>query len=160
MLFRSDGSVSSIHELPLAQFIDPQATSGPADLDTSLLRHSLLQASPTRDSVLITFGDLETKSFHRVRFHPTKVRADVRIRIPIGRQEGTIGAPRFTPGLNAPMEAIHGDGGLVLYVSSKERLDYVAFQDGTWSEARSIALDAVTTSEVVLSAIRRLVSEQ
>lgn len=160
MLAIEDGSVSSIHELPLSQFIDANAPSGPEDLDTSLLRHALLQASPARDSVLITFGDLETRSFHRASFRPTKVIADTRIRIPLGRQAGPIGAPRFNLGVNATMEVVQGDGGLVLYVSGEERLDYVTFQDGSWSEARSIALDKVTSSEVVLSAIRRLVSEQ
>jgi hypothetical protein len=160
MLAIEEGSVSSIHELPLSEFVDRNAPSGPEDLDSSVLRHSLLQASATRDSVLITFGDLETRAFHRVRFRPTKVIADTRIRIPIGRQDGSMGAPRFTPGLDASLEAIHGDDGLVLYVSGRERLDYVTFQNGAWSESRSIALDGTTTSEVVLSAIRRLVSEQ
>ena len=154
-----DGAVADVIEVDLASFVDVSA-AGPEDLDLSILKQPLLHTSPTRDSVLITFGDIETRSLHQVRFRPTKIVSDTRIRIPIGRTEGAIGAPRFPVAANAHVEGAQADGGLVLYVSLENTLQYVALKNGKWSATRTIALDSVTTREVALNAIRRLALEQ
>lgn len=159
MLPIENGAVVEVLEADLSEFVDT-TVSGPENVDASVLKQALLHTSPSRDNVLITFGDVATRSLHRVRFHPTKIASDVRIRIPIGRAEGGIGAPRFAVGVDARVESIEANGGLILYVSSDDRLQYVALRQGTWSSSRTIALDSSTTREVVLSAIRRLALEQ
>lgn len=161
MLAIEEGAIGEFQELDLSTFIDPaEAASVDEEIDLSVLRQPLLYPSPMRDSVLITFGDVETRSFHRVRLSPTKVREDVRIRIPVGRNEGKLGAPRFPVASDSRTEVVHGDSGLAIYVFAADRFDYVTYNDGAWSEPRSIALDAVTTKEVAVGAVRRLVSEQ
>lgn len=159
MLPIEDGVVADVIEADLTAFVDPKAL-GPDDLEPSVLRQALMNTSATRDSVLITFGDIDTRSLHQVRFHPTKVVSDTRIRIPIGRSEGGIGAPRFPVAADARVEGIQADGGLVLYVSLADKLHYVTLKHGKWSAVRSIAVDAVTTQEVALKAIQRLAQEQ
>ena len=154
-----NGGVVDVIDVNLTEFVDT-TVSGPEDLDLAVLKQSLVHASTSRDSVLVTFGDLETRSFHQVRFNPRKVVSDVRIRIPIGRAEGPIGAPRFVVNADARIEGVHGENGLALYVLGKNKLRYVTMNDGAWSETRTITLDELTSSEMVLGAIRRLVSEQ
>jgi hypothetical protein len=165
MLAIEDGSIGEFQELDLSKFIQPAEAEAAAEtvdteIDLSVLRQPLLNPSPMRDSVVITFGDIETRSFHRVRLTPTKVREDVRIRIPVGRHEGKLGAPRFPVASDMRTEVVHGDSGLAIYVFAADRVDYVVYHDGSWSGPRAIALDAVTTKEVAIGAVRRLVSEQ
>lgn len=159
MLPIENGAVADVIEVDLSSFVASDLTADET-IDPSILKQSILHTSPTRDSVLVTFGDVVTGSLHQVRFRPTKVIAETRIRIPIGRSEGAIGAPRFAVAADARVEGVQADGGLVLYVATPDKLHYVTLKEGTWSDARTIALDAVTTREVVLNAIRRLANEQ
>lgn len=160
MLPIENGAVADAIEVDLSSFVEEGDSFVSDDTSLEILKQSLLHTSPTRDSVLVTFGDLATQSFHQVRFKPTKIISDVRIRIPVGRAEGAIGAPRFPVAADSRVEGVQGETGLALYVSGRDKLRYVTLHQGEWSEVRTIVLDSMTSTEMVLGAIRRLVSEQ
>lgn len=161
MLTIEQGLVAAIHELDLSQFVDPAKAPIAGDENVSALKQSLLHSSPTRDSVLITFGHLDTRTMQQVRVRPTKIGSDVRIRIPIGRSEGATAAPRFSASANARVEGIYGDSGaLALYVRGEKDVSYIILRNGEWSVEKSIVLDGKITSELAVAAVRRLVDEQ
>lgn len=128
--------------------------------EISALRQPMLFPSARQESVLVTFGDLRTERLHRVRVYPVRPPvSDGRIRIPVGRSEGNIDAPRFRSAANG-MNALQGDDDdMALYVRDGEQLRYVLLREGKWSEERAIALDDQITASAAVDAIRRLVTE-
>ncbi len=130
--------------------------------DLGALRHPVLFASPKQESVLLTFGDSATKRLNRVRIYPVRPpQGNGRIRIPVGRGEGGIGAPRFNVTANSTMNALQGtdNGNLAFYVNEASTLRYVVLRNGEWTETRTIALDEQVTAPAAVDAIRRLVNE-
>lgn len=150
--------------LPLTPFLDDSNAFAEAATREELgaLRHPVLFASPKQESVLLTFGDLKTNRLNRIRIYPVRPpQADGRIRIPVGRSEGGVGAPRFNVAAQSTMNALQGtdNDNLAFYVSEPGTVRYVVLRDGEWTDARIITLDEQVTASAAVDAIRRLVNE-
>jgi hypothetical protein len=160
MLGLDKGGIESIRRLDLTGFsATAEGDALAPDADRSVLKQPLLFASPQQDSVLVVFGDPAKETLHQVRVRPTRVVAEGRLRVPVGRHERSNRAPSFRIAANSRIEGIAGDSRLALYTRDAARLQYVIMKDGTWSEARSIALDDQITSSAAIDALRRLLNE-
>lgn len=153
-----------VNFLPLTPFLEDSKTLGTATPreDLGALRHPVLFASPRQESVLLTFGDPATKRLNRVRIYPVRPpKSDGRIRIPVGRGEGGVGAPRFSVTANSSVNALQGNDNdnLAFYVRENSTLRYVVLRNGEWTDTRTIALDEQVTAPAAVDAIRRLVNE-
>lgn len=153
-----------VNFLDLAKFLDAGAAADLAATREELgaLRHPVLFASPKHESVLLTFGNPATNRLNRVRIYPVRPpKSDGRIRIPVGRGEGGVGAPRFNVTANSNMNALQGNDNdnLAFYVRDAAQVRYVVLRNGEWTEARTIALDEQITAPAAVDAIRRLVNE-
>lgn len=149
---------------------DPVTTNGegtPAEpvieeVDPAVLRQPVLFASPRQDSVLVIFGDLESKRIHQVRIRPTKpVLANGRLRVPVGKAEGSGGAPTLRLATEGSrVEGIYGSTErLALFTRETGKLQYVILKDGAWTPSGEIALDEQITSGTAVDALRRLLNE-
>lgn len=155
--------------LELASFIDAPATDAAkpqapveaiTDEQRNVLKQPLLFAAPTQDSVLVVFGDFASNSMHQVRVFPRNVKAEGRLRVPVGRREGTVGGPKFAVASETRIEGIYGSSkSLALFTRSAAKLDYVIMKDGAWTESRVIALDAQVTGDAAVDALRRLLHD-
>lgn len=162
MLPIDGGKVVHPKEVDLRQFVDFYSANGPADIDGSILRHPQLASSPNQDSVTLLFADVALRSFSRVRFTPTRgIKAEGRLRVPVGRREGGFPAPRFAVTGESRMESVFGASGrTAFYTIVDDHVRYVINDSGVWSEERSIALDAQITGSAAVSALQRMVTEQ
>lgn len=164
MLPIENGAVVDATAVDLRQFIDPFAAPapGPADADPSVYKHPQIITSAQQDSVSLVFGDPDTRSFRRVRFTPSKgVRADGRLRVPVGRNDGGFSAPRFRVGANARIDAVFGSGNrAAFYTVVDKRLEYVMLSEGKWSDRMVIALDEQITKGAAVGALQRMFTEQ
>ena len=149
-----------VNYLDLEQFVGTTSTSMTKE-ELSVLRHPILFASPKQESVLLTFGDFRTGRLNRVRVYPVRPPAsNGRIRIPVGRGDGSVGAPRFNVAANSNMNAVVGENdNMAFYVREDAKLNYVVLRDGKWCDSRSIVLDQQITAPAAIDAIRRLVNE-
>jgi hypothetical protein len=161
MLGIENGRVESIDQLDLPLFAtNAEGDVLAADADRSVLKQPLLFASPQQDSVLVVFGEPAKEALHQVRVRPTKVVADGRLRVPVGRHERSNKAPTFRVAAESRVEGIYGDSArLALYTRHANRLQYVIMKDGSWTEARFITLDEQITSSAAVDALRRLLNE-
>lgn len=159
MLAIENGRVASRETLNLSAFV-PLVDTPAVDVDRNLLKQPLLFASPNQDSVLVVFGDLATGGVHQVRVRPTKVVANGRLRVPVGRSEGTSTGPKFLVTANSRVEGIGGTSDrLALYTRGADKVSYVILKDGVWTEPNTIALDQQISSSAAIDALRRLVNE-
>ena len=160
MLALDKGSIESIRRLDLTQFAATAEGEALApDADRSVLKQPLLFSSPQQDSVLVVFGDPAKEALHQVRVRPTRVVAEGRLRVPVGRHERSNRAPSFRIAANSRIEGIAGDSRLALYTRDAARLQYTIMKDGAWSETRAITLDEQITSSAAVDALRRLLNE-
>ncbi len=143
--------------------VSPDGTSPAAVADQGVLKQPLLFSAPQQDSVLVVFGDLAANKLHQARIRPTKPPvADGRLRVPVGRSEGSSGAPRFASAnsANARIEGLYGTrDSMALYLRSGDTLEYVVMRDGAWTAPQTIALDTDITSGAAVDALRRLLNE-
>ncbi|HYI10567.1 MAG TPA: hypothetical protein VEK57_16015 [Thermoanaerobaculia bacterium] len=131
-------------------------------VDPAVLRQPLLFASPKQDSVLVIFGDVDTGRLHQVRIRPAKPPvANGRLRVPVGRGEGSSGAPTLKMATDASrVEGIYSSTErLALFTRDNGKLQYVIMKDAVWSETREIPLDEQITSTAAVDALRRLLNE-
>lgn len=155
-----NGRLEALERLDLSTFAaGVEGEALPADADRSVLKQPLLFASPQQDSVLVVFGEPEKEELHQVRVRPTKIVADGRLRVPVGRHERSNKAPTFRIAATSRIEGIAGDSRLALYTRDAARVQYVIMKDGAWSEPRSITLDEQITSSAAIDALRRLLNE-
>ncbi|HYK06036.1 MAG TPA: hypothetical protein VE974_30115 [Thermoanaerobaculia bacterium] len=161
MLALDKNGIESFRRLDLTGFAaDAEGDALAPDADRSILKQPLLFASPQQDSVLVVFGDPAKEELHQVRVRPTRVVAEGRLRVPVGRHERSNRAPSFRVAGTSRMEGIAGESRLALYNRDTARLQYAIMkEDGTWSEARSITLDEQITSSAAIDALRRLLNE-
>ncbi len=163
MLPIQDGRVMDSSGLDLSAFVD-RTVIGPEDVDASVLKHPMLSSSPQQDSVLLVFGDPSTRTFTKVRITPYRnVRADGRLRVPVGKAEGGFKAPSFSVSANSRLEGIFGtETPAAFYTVTGDALRYVLLDgiDGQWSETRTVTLDEKITSNAAVDALRRMIAEQ
>jgi hypothetical protein len=163
ILALENGRVAEVNYLDLDQFV-PEADGGEKESlskdEIAILRHPVLTMTERQESVLLTFGAIETASLHRVRVYPVKPPVtNGRIRIPVGRGEGGVPAPKFGKAASNSVAAISGDERMAYYTREGDKLHYVLLRDGQWSESRAIALDEQVSAPAAVEAIRRLVNE-
>jgi hypothetical protein len=159
MLTIESGHVTDVAELDLGQFIDKDRT-GAQDIDRTVLKYPMLTTSSTQDSVLLTFGAFETRSFSDVRITP-QIKAEGRLRVPIGKRDSSFSAPRLRMAADSVLEGVFSDKStLAFYTTIDNALHYTILKNGQWSEARVIALDEQITSSAAVSALRKMVTEQ
>lgn len=164
MLSVENGRVQSLDVVDLNGFGGPlekreKDEAAPA-ISAAVLKQPLLFAAPSQDSVVVVFGDTATGSLHQTRIKPTKVVANGRLRVPVGRREGGAGTPQFAVANESRIDGIYGNTNrLALYTRDGNKLQYVIMKDTAWTETRSIALDEQITSGAAIDALRRLMSE-
>lgn len=149
--------------LDLAQYRG-ENTSAPApdaSPDRTILKQPLLFSAPTQDSVLVVFGDFDTNQLHQVDVRPTRVKADGRLRVPVGRHQGGVGRPQLQASADSRVEGISEVGGrrMAIYTRGATRLDYAILKDGSWSAPQGVTLDDQLTASAAVDALRRLLSE-
>lgn len=162
MLPLENGKVVDATEVDLRQFIDPFVATGPADLDPSVFRHPQIISSTQQDNVSLVFGDPDSRNFLRVRFTPTRgVRAEGRLRVPVGRGDGGFAAPQFRVASDARMDGVFGARNRVaFYTVVDKHLEYVILSDGKWSDRLMIALDDQISNSAAVGALQRMITEQ
>lgn len=159
MLSIENGHVVDVAELELGQFVDGSIV-GPDDIDLSVLEHPMISTSSRQDSVLLTFGDLETRSFTQVRVTP-KVKSDGRLRVPIGKRDGGFASPSMNLTADAKLDGVFSENGrIAFYTIENDALRYAILKDGQWSETRSILLDDQFSNVRAVGALRKMVAEQ
>lgn len=158
MLPIENGVAGEISFLDLADFVTGDAAPADEEIDLSILKQPMLFLSGRDDSVLVVFGDQQTRRFHEVRVRPVfKIVENGRLRVPIGKREGGFNAPRFRATANSQINAVYRDSdNLAFYVQDGEVLHFVLRENGVWSDAKSTALDSQVTATDALSAIRKL----
>ena len=157
-----EGGKVEVTFLDLDAFATTPAAEGDlTEQELAVLRYPVLQSSQKQESVLVTFGNTETRRLHRVRVYPVKPPVtNGRIRIPVGRAEGDIGAPKFDKAAHNTVNAISGDTDrMAFYVNDGGKMHYVLLRDGVWTNAKSITLDQQITASAAVDAIRRLVND-
>ncbi|MDQ3283030.1 MAG: hypothetical protein M3Q69_16645 [Acidobacteriota bacterium] len=164
MLSIENGHVQTMDVVDLNTFggpaEKPAKDANAAPISPAVLKQPLLFASPSQDSVLVVFGDTSTGSLHETRVKPTKIVANGRLRVPVGRREGGAGVPRFAVADESRIDGIYGTANrLALYSREGSKLQYVIMKDSAWTETRSIALDDQITSGAAIDALRRLLNE-
>jgi hypothetical protein len=144
----------------LARAADAPAPESENAVDLRVLSHPLLFTSPAQDSVLVVYGDVKTQRLHEVRISPIRAKSDGRLRVPVGKHEGSSKAPQLAVAPNARVNGIYGDTNrMAFYLTEKDAVRYVVMKDGVWSESQQIALDAQITAGAAVDALRRLVNE-
>lgn len=160
-----DGNVINMERLDLSAFVSKNAFSSDeeeAEIDYAVLMQPLLVSSPKQDSVLLLFGDLETRTLNSVRVKPaTKIGTNGRLRVPGGKREG---GPYRAPALNvaegARVGGLYGDANsMAFYTTENGKVRYVLLRDGNWTEQHTIALDKQVTEGGAVDALRRLVTD-
>lgn len=163
MLPIQNGRVVDASSLDLNAFVD-RTVAGPRDIDRSVLMHPMLSSSPQQDSVLLVFGDTATRTFTKVRITPYRnVKADGRLRVPVGKADGGFKAPSFAVAASSRLEGIFGtETPAAFYTVTDNALRYVLLDgvDGEWSQTRTVALDDKITSNAAVDALRRMITEQ
>jgi hypothetical protein len=158
-----DGNVVHMEPLNLGAFVekvDKPAEDG--QIDYRMLMQPLLVSSPTQDSVVLLFGDLETGTLNSVRVRPvTKVATNGRLRVPGGKREsGPYSAPMMNVSEGDRIEGLYGeDGSMAFYTTSERKLRYVLLRNGDWTPQHAITLDEQVTAGAAVDALRRLVTE-
>jgi len=163
MVSIQNGNVSGMESLDLSSFVTrPEIASEElAEADSRLLMQPMLVSSPTQDSVMLLFGDLETHTLNSVRIRPvTKVGANGRLRVPGGKREaGPYQAPALAVSEGERVEGIYGsDDSMAFYTQSEGKLRYVAMSNGKWTAQHTIAIDKDITAGTAVDALRRLVN--
>ena len=131
-------------------------------VDPSVFKHPQIVSSPQQDSVSLVFGDPATRSFRRVRFTPSRgARSEGRLRVPVGKNDGGFGAPRFRVGADARLDTVFGTGNrAAFYTVADKRLEYVTLNDGKWSDPLVIALDEQVSKSAAVGALKRMFTDQ
>jgi hypothetical protein len=147
MMTVENGAVVETSITQLLEFVDANAagtrfvTNGVPEV----FKHPSLFPSTQQDSV-----------------RPSKIVGNARVHIPVGRSEGSTTAPRFSAASNSRIGTIiGGDDRIALYTSDENnKLRYVLYKDGKWSEARAVQTDAAITRETAINAVRRLIEHE
>ena len=160
MLSIENGRVIAVKELDLNQFID-HSVFGVADFDASTMKYPLIVSSSQQDSVLLTYGSVDTGSFTQVRITP-RFKDEARLRVPGGKRVGGFGAPRMAVNAASSLEGVFSESSntLALYTAVEGAVRYAILSNGQWSDTRSIVLDEHVSSDLAVSALRKMVAEQ
>ncbi|HEX7420329.1 MAG TPA: hypothetical protein VF505_10610 [Thermoanaerobaculia bacterium] len=126
------------------------------DKSRESLRHPVVFESPEHDTVDVVFGDMQYNVIHRLTLKPV---LQTRVRIPIGIRDTTYPAPKFRSigsesrlsGISTPPDR------LVYYYQLENAVSYMTFENGAWSDEKSISVTSEVSAESAVSALRRMV---
>jgi hypothetical protein len=159
-----DGNVVHLEPMDLASFVPKgKPANDDEQFDSRILTQPVLVSSPGQDSVMLLFGDVETRTLNTVRVRPvTKVSSNGRLRVPGGKREsGSYQAPMMALSETDLIEGFYGDDdSIAFYTASEGKLRYVLLRDGKWSSQHAINLDSQITAGAAVDALRRLVTER
>jgi hypothetical protein len=155
------GEIVDFTHLDLTQFVDsvevPISEESAPSLDA--LTQPLLFTTPIQDSVVLLFGDVETRTLHQVRVTARKVVGDGRLRVPGGRREAKFRAPALDAA-SARLQGVFVDSTrLALFTVANGQLEYVLIDGKTMSEPFTVMLDEQLAAPTAVEALRRLVNE-
>jgi hypothetical protein len=157
MLSIDRGVVTDVYRRDLLDFVN-SANLRQFDLDfdsQEILRHSIVFESPEHDTVDVVFGDLQSNTVHRLTLRPV---LQSRVRIPIGVRDTSYPGPKHQIAADTSLSGISTPPDrLVYYYKTGDAVKYLLFQDGAWSEAKSIAVTADVSAETAVAALQRLV---
>ncbi|MFN2443130.1 MAG: hypothetical protein ABR517_10650 [Thermoanaerobaculia bacterium] len=133
----------------------------PETFDSGLLRFPTIAASPALDRADVVFGDREMNRMYRLDLVP--VAANGVLRMPIGVRRGEIPAPVEAIAANSTTTVVPhplDPTSLMLYTVDGEKVRYLVYEGGEWSEAKAIALDSKVTAGVAVDALKRRLAER
>ena len=154
------GRVEEVNFLDLGELAEtPKAQDEGGDTDQSeVLRHPQLFASAAQDSVVVVYGDVATNRLRRARVFPVKENG--RLRVPVGRSEGGIRAPRLNVNSTNGVGSIYADADrIAFYTQDENAVRYVVLRENEWTDVQSITLDSQITGAAAVDAIRRLIHD-
>lgn len=138
---------------------DPTPFPLPADYDRSLFREPAMFTSPSHDAVDVFFANWETNRFNKVTIRPIK--SEGVIRIPGGVWGGELRPPvqPVHPEDGAKIAVSGGTttGNVAIYTVGAEKLEFVLYKNGEWTDVKSIGGDAATL-DAAAEALDRLVN--
>lgn len=158
MLSVDRGVVTGVALHDLTDFIT-NANLRRFDLDEAsreVLRHPVVFESPDHDTVDVVFGDMQYNIIHRLTLKPV---LQTRVRIPIGIRDTPYPAPKFNSmasesrlcGISTPPDR------LAYYYQTDGAVRYLTYENGQWSEEKSISVTSDVSAESAVSALRRMV---
>lgn len=163
LLSISNGVATVVDVQDLVTYLDSDADVEPIlppeDLDPAVLRFPAIEASGSQDRVEVVFADPGTNHFHRLDLYP--VLADGVLKPPVGIWRGNLPLPSLQAFQAESISTLMGSvtrTDLILFAAGDERINYVHYDDGTWSETRSIRLDDRVTEATAVEALRRLLA--
>ncbi|HSN68174.1 MAG TPA: hypothetical protein VLV48_02950 [Thermoanaerobaculia bacterium] len=134
----------------------------PESFDKRILHFPTIGANPALDRTDVVFGDPDTNRMYRLDLVP--VAAHGVLRPPIGIRRGQIPAPFVdTIEANSTTTAVphpSDPSSLMLYTISAGKIRYLVYEEGEWSEAKSIALEGKVTADVAIEALKRRLAER
>jgi hypothetical protein len=162
MLPIENGNVKDISQLDLDGFLASDTSTNTPNAEASVFPHPLLTTSAQQDSVVLVFANAYSGGLSQVRITPTRgIAAEGRIRIPVGKRETGYRTPQLPVAANATLQGVFGTRDLTaMYTIEDGALRYVMLQPEGWSQSKTITLDEQVTSNVAVSALRRMVAEQ
>lgn len=163
LLSISSGVARVIEVRDLIEFLGEDRSLEPAFLpegfNPAVLRFPTIDAADTQDRVEVVFADPDTNRFERIDLYP--VLADGVLRPPIGISRGELPLPVFEAVESDSISTLIGSSlssDMILFAPGADRLDYVHFNDGQWSETRTIRLDDRVTEATAVDALRRMLA--
>ena len=157
MLSVDKGVVTAVTLHDLSDFVG-NANLRRFDLDEKsreILRHPVVFESSEHDTVDVVFGDMQYNVIHRLTLKPV---LQTRVRIPIGIRDTTypvphhqIGSESRLSGISTPPER------LVYYYVAGDSVRYLTYENGVWSDEKSISVTSDVSAESAVSALRRMV---
>lgn len=161
MLELEHGSVRSVQIRDLAEFHDRYAppTELPADYDKSVFRTPFLFDMPDGGSIEVLFANWYTNRYQLVSIRPVTDEQEGVLTIPIGVTRDEFGPSTIrVRDTNAALKAIRPNpttGTITIYSHDGDTVSYAELRKGVWATAGELKLDATTTVETALEALRR-----
>lgn len=167
MLELEQGSVRSIQIRELTDFVtrqNPEPFILEEGYDRNVFRTPFVFESPDGDSIDVLFANWYTNRYQLVTIKPVEDEKNGVLHIPIGVTMDEIDpSPIRMRDAQASLVAIRPNpstGTIVVYATGGDAIDYVALRRGRWSASTSLKLNAATTVETALEALRRLASRR
>jgi len=157
MITLDHGDVAQIKVQNLSTFLSHADPVLDKPSDREILRHPAVFESPTHDTVDVVFGDTSSDKMHRITLTPV---VEGRIRIPIGKNR-ELPTPIATINATTTVGAISTNGdNLAYYFATNDSVKYILFNNGAWSDLRSIALSDRLTGDAAVGALHRMLDSE
>ena len=163
LLTVENGAVTSIDLHDLNEFTagDTASYNVGSNFNADILKHPAIVDTASPDSVDVVFGDTTTNAFHRVTLKPV---AEVRIRIPVGRDGGHhLPAPgSFAASWSGHVGTIssgHDTDHIALYNVGKSSISYIVYADGKWSDVKTVPTSDRLSPDAAVAVLTRMINQ-